>query len=564
MKWTILRKMNVITVMSILVLVSVLTTVNYFSAKNNLLESLQTKLVSDLNLSYQYIEAIYPGDWSIKNGELYKGDLSLVENTEIVDLVGELTGGNVVSIFQGDTRISTNLIDNGERLLNTKLSDQVAQVVLSEKQRFTGSADVLGKEHRAAYEPILDDSGEVIGAWATAVPTAPYIEIAKDSIWENIVIALVISLIAIAVISLFVRSQIAKPLNKLKENASDLAQLNLNTQVYEAKGNDEIAELSQAFKNMEEQLKETIQLVAMSSNQVASASETLAESSHQTSEASTQIAQTMNEIAIGTSNQSDRVENIVQMMSSTIEEVTKSLQQAETTLKNAIDSTTIAKEGEAAINEAIKHLGTVTQTVTYATESIQNLGKRSEEIGGIITVITNIADQTNLLALNASIEAARAGEQGKGFAVVAAEVGKLAEQSRLASGQITELINDIQAETSVTVRTMESNLQAVEEQVMIIAKGGEALEEIVVRVSETEQGVKEMKNGFDEVNHNSQEVQKAIHEISKIIEDAAAATEEVAATSEEQTATVEEITANSAELAEIANSLRVEVDKFQV
>lgn len=168
------------------------------------------------------------------------------------------------------------------------------------------------------------------------------------------------------------------------------------------------------------------------------------------------------------------------------------------------------------------------------------------------------------MALNAAIEAARAGEQGKGFAVVASEVRQLAEQSSLASGQITSLIKDIQAETAVTVRTMESNLLAVEEQVHIISKGGNALQEIVEQVVETEQGVKEMKSAFTHVNDNSLDVQQAIHDISRIIEDSAAATEEIAATSEEQHATVAEISQNSEELAEISTNLQNEVNKFTI
>ncbi|WP_245622838.1 methyl-accepting chemotaxis protein [Lysinibacillus contaminans] len=563
MKWNVHRKMNFLVFNCILLLTSLLAGINFYVSKNNLLESADTKLLSDIQLSYQYLDAKIPGEWKIIDDKLYKGDVNMVENFDIVDKVGELTNGNVVSIFQNDTRISTNVVDNGKRAMLTKVSDEVATVVLEQKKRFIGSANVLGELYQGAYDPILDSKGEVIGVWATAVPTVPYITIATKSAIKNIAISIGIAILIIACISIFLKRQIITPINILNSNAKELANLNLNVKLLNAKGNDEIADLAHAFRDMKDRLTETITTVASSSNQIANSSQLLAESSHQTSESANQIALTMNEVAVGTTTQSDQSERIVSMMQQTIEEVTHSLKNAEETLKNAVDSTHIARKGEEAINEAIKHLSTVTQTVSYATDSIQKLGKRSEEIGGIITVITGIADQTNLLALNAAIEAARAGEQGKGFAVVASEVRQLAEQSSLASGQITNLINDIQAETSVTVRTMESNLHAVEEQVTIINKGGTALKEIVAKVVETEEGVEQMRSAFTNVNVNSLNVQQAIHDISRIIEDSAAATEEIAATSEEQYATVAEITQSSDELAVIADNLRNEVNKFQ-
>ena len=563
MRTSIRRKMNFLIAGCIILLTAIVAVFNYYITEEGMLESANTKLQSDLQITYKYVDALIPGEWQIVDGKLHKGDVNIVENYDFIDEVGELTDGNAFSVFQYETRISTNIVENGERAIDTKVSEAVADVVLQKKERFLGSADVLGELHQAAYEPILNRDGEVIGIWATALPIATYIDMANDAALKNIIVSSIISILIIVSITLFMNRQVVKPINILKANAKELADLNLNATILNPKGKDEIADLAKSFNEMRDRLKSTIGIVAESANKIANSSHQLSESSHQTSEAANQVALTMNDIAIGTTTQAEQSEHIVTMMQQTIDEVANSLERAEQTLRSAIESTEIAKKGEEAINEAIKHLGAVTQTVSYATDSIQKLGKRSEEIGGIITVISDIAEQTNLLALNAAIEAARAGEQGKGFAVVASEVRKLAEQSKQASGQITGLINDIQAETSVTVRTMESNLLAVNEQVMIINKGGEALEEIVGKVVETETGVEHMKNSFSNVYENSKNVQHAIHEISSIIEESAAATEEVAATSEEQYATVSEITVSADELANISDSLRDEVNKFK-
>lgn len=565
MKWTIRKKINLLLITCILLMITVITIVSYTDAKNNLIETVNAKLLSDIDSSYEYLDAKIPGDWHIKNNELHKGDVKIVGNFDIVDKLSNLTHGDAITIFQYDTRVSTNIIENGERAINTKAPSELITTVLEQKeQRYIGSADVLGEPYEVVTGPITNNLNEIIGMLSIALPLATYTNAATESVMKNVIVLLIISALLFVIISWFLQRQIIAPINQLSANAKELADLNLNVKILNPKGQDEIANLAQAFNAMKTRITETINVVANSANQIASSSLVLAQSSRQTSEASNQVALTMNDIASGTSTQSDQAEHIVKMMQKTNDEVANSLQKAEATLERAIQSTHIARKGEDAINEAIKHLNSVTQTVSYATDSIQKLGKRSEEIGGIITVITGIAEQTNLLALNAAIEAARAGEQGKGFAVVASEVRQLAEQSSLASGQITSLIKDIQAETAVTVRTMESNLLAVEEQVHIISKGGNALQEIVEQVVETEQGVKEMKSAFTHVNDNSLDVQQAIHDISRIIEDSAAATEEIAATSEEQHATVAEISQNSEELAEISTNLQNEVNKFTI
>ena len=135
-----------------------------------------------------------------------------------------------------------------------------------------------------------------------------------------------------------------------------------------------------------------------------------------------------------------------------------------------------SKTGRETVLATAKGMNEVRGTIQETGKRIKRLGERSQEIGGIVKLIDDIAERTSVLALNANMQAAVAGEAGRGFRVVADEVQRLAERSKEATDQIGKLVSTIQGETNDTIATMEKAIGEV-------VKGGELVEKAAAQVS---------------------------------------------------------------------------------
>ncbi|WP_100330606.1 methyl-accepting chemotaxis protein [Bacillus xiapuensis] len=390
--------------------------------------------------------------------------------------------------------------------------------------------------------------------------------IEKRSTWSHtaLLVIIVLTIIASTIISAFILRSILIPLSNVNRQLRDIARGEADlTKKLEAKGKDELSQLARSFNLFVDSMKEMIQQISHSSKQVAASSQELAASSQQSQSTSEQISQSMQSIASRNSQQHQLTENSLSAMNDSLGHVTSVASHTQHVAELSAGMKEQANTGADSVHELLKQMQSIQQSVDSANAGVHTLVESAAEIRQMSSLITDISEQTNLLALNAAIESARAGEHGKGFAVVAEEVRKLADETNRSAIHIKELVENIQHESSDTVRNIcvvqtnvSSGIELTQKTVSNFTDILEAIDQVTSNIQETAATTQQITSGF-EMLHQS------IDEIAESSKKTTADIEHITAATQEQLAASEEVTASSASLSELADELQAIVTRFK-
>ncbi|TDR44670.1 methyl-accepting chemotaxis protein [Pseudomonas brenneri] len=340
-------------------------------------------------------------------------------------------------------------------------------------------------------------------------------------------------LLAVGAAVWLLRSKL-QPLGDLVRQAEALGAGDLSARL-NVSSHDEIGQLARSFNQMGEALSTMVSHIREAAEEVNSRAQALSglsggayEGMEQQSGEITSMAGAVEEFSATSLNIADNMGN------------TERLAQ-----ENA-QQTRIGRNSMQEASASLEHIATALNSTATV---INTLGQRSQEIGGIVGVITSIADQTNLLALNAAIEAARAGEQGRGFAVVADEVRNLASRTRQATDEISGMIQSIQQETGNAISTMEQGNVLMQEGLSRNADVASAL----ARIDEQSRSAGQQ---FAAITTATQEQSSTATLLSSNLQS-------IALANSEQREVVSNLAITARELETLAAGLRHEVDRFR-
>ncbi|WP_028547813.1 methyl-accepting chemotaxis protein [Paenibacillus sp. UNC451MF] len=444
---------------------------------------------------------------------------------------------------------------------------EAIDMLVDKKHPMASSTYTFGDgERKTGYAPIYadhDSSQKIVALMAIDFDAG----IMKERTWNMLMFTLQtggIFPVVAAFIAFLLISRMIKPIEAISARVKSIADGDLTGEPIVVKSKDEIGSLVQSVNQMTSHLKEMIHTIDETSREVSKTTQLLAGDADRTVTSIHTMTSTMQQIASGAEAQEKGTDESAKAMEEISEGMSEIADSSMAMAEMMYDTLKAAEQGSETLDKVLMQMDSIHESVELSSGAVRELSAYSEEIGEIVKVMRDISAQTNLLALNASIEASRAGEEGRGFAVVAGEIRKLAEQSRMSSEHITELIEAVQGKVAHMVTAMEREIKEMELGKSYVNQMAGGFHSIVDKAQKTNEQITEISAISEQISAGSQEVSASVLETASIAKNSSEQSAHAAGLSLGQLESMRQITESVHTIEEMCQELNMLVRRFRI
>src|SRR5450432_2409077 len=254
---------------------------------------------------------------------------------------------------------------------------------------------------------------------------------------------------------------------------------------------------------------------------------------HHIQTSSTELQSAANQQATGAKEQASAMSEISTTISELLATSRQIAESARRVAEIADQTATAARSGDLTVAKGHESITGIRRQVDVIVHHMLDLGKKSQQIGSVLEIVTELAEQTNILAINASIEAAGAGDAGRRFGVVADEIRKLADRVGGAAKEIRSLIDDVRSAVNTTVMTTETGSKAVEAGADQFGRVAAAFAQISAQVSTTTEASREIELSTKQQTTAVEQVNVAMTDVAQASKEAEVSTRQTLRTADE-------------------------------
>lgn len=447
------------------------------------------------------------------------------------------------------------------------IDNEAIDMLKSMKHPAASSVYTFGEgDRKTGYAPIFADhdaSKEIVAMMAVDFDAG----ILTDRTWNMLKFTLqtggIFPVIAAFVAYLLI-SRMIKPIEAISARVKRIAEGDLTGEPIQTGSKDEIGSLVQSVNQMTQQLKTMIVTIEETSREVNKTTKLLAWDADRTVNSIHAMTSSVQQIAAGAEAQEKGTEESARSMEEISGGMNEIANYSMAMSEMMYDTLRSAEQGSQTLDKVLMQMAAIHQSVEVSSGAVKELSAHSEEIGEIVKVMSDISARTNLLALNASIEASRAGEEGKGFAVVAGEIRKLAEQSRLSSEHIAELIEEVQAKVSRMVAAMDREKHEMETGKMYVNQLAGGFHLIVDKAQQTNERITEISAISEQISAGAEQVSASVLETAAIAKNSSQQSAQAASSSVQQLESMRQITKSAHAIESLCEELNGLVRRFRI